>query len=50
MTPEQEQLIQQFKNIEATLTPEQKLKFLKEINTLISEVNDDVRGVLDSIK
>jgi hypothetical protein len=50
MTPEQQKLIQQLKDAEAKLTPEQKLGLLRELNTLVGEMNKDVKEFLSSVK
>ena len=50
MTPEQAKLIEELKDQEAKLTPEQKLELLRELNALVAQMNNDVKEFLSSVK
>jgi exonuclease I len=42
----QEELLAKIKEFEDTLTPEEHLKWLQELNEKIKETNEDVKGLL----
>ncbi len=42
----QEELLAKIKEFEGSLTPEERLKWLQELNESIKKTNEDVKGLL----
>lgn len=42
----QEELLAKIKEFESSLTPEERLKWLKELNEAIKKTNEDVKGMI----
>jgi len=46
----QEELMGKIKEFEDSLTPEQRLEWLREMNQKIKEMNDDVKGIISAVQ
>ena len=46
----QEELLAKIKEVESSLTPEERLKWLQELNESIKKMNEDVKGLIGTLQ
>lgn len=46
----QEELLAKIQEFESSLTPEERLKWLQELNKKIKETNEEVKGLLGALQ